>query len=59
MMKKINPIELKPMQIDAETHEIIRLDAARQSSKPNTVVFMRDVIAQCARKLNKKYKYIK
>ncbi len=52
-------MERKPIQVDDRAHEIIRLEAVRQSMKPNTVITMRDVITQLAEKLNRKYKLVK
>ena len=48
----------KPIQVDEKTNEIIRREAIRQSSKPNTIVSMGSVVAQFAQKLNKKYKFL-
>jgi len=47
-------LETKLVRIDNKTHEIIRLEALRQSMKPNTVISMGDVIAQYAEKLARK-----
>jgi len=46
----------KPIQVDDHSHEIIRLEAVRQSMKPNCVVTMGDVIRQLAQRLNKRHK---
>ncbi len=45
-------MERKPIQVDDETHEMVRLEALRQSlSDPNrNSVSMGDVIAQWAKK---------
>ena len=51
-------MERKPIQVDDLTHEIFRLEAVRQSMKPNTVVSMGDVLTQLAKKLNKKHKHL-
>ena len=51
-------MERKPIQVDDRTHEIIRLEAVRQSTKPNNATSMCDVVAQFAERLNKKHKYI-
>ena len=49
----------KLIRVDEWTAEIIRLDAIRQSSTPNTLVTRGGVLRQFAKKLNKKHKYIK
>jgi len=51
--------ERKPIQVDKDTNEIIRLEAVRQSMKPNCVISMGDVIRQLAQRLNKKHKLIR
>jgi hypothetical protein len=45
--------ETKLIRVDNETHEIIRLEAVRQSLRPNTAVSMGDIIKQLAKKLQK------
>ena len=52
-------MERKPIQVDDKTHEIIRLEAVRQSLKPNTATSMRDVIRQLAEELNRKYNLLR
>ena len=44
-------MERKPIQVDDETHEVVRLEALRQSlsDKDRNSVSMGDVIAQWAR----------
>lgn len=49
----------KPIQVDDHTHEIIRLEAVRQSMKPNCAVSMRDIVRQLAERLNKRHKLVK
>lgn len=49
----------KPIQVDERTNEIIRLEAVRQSMRPNRVISMGNVIRQLAEKLNKKHKLLK
>lgn len=46
------------IRISPRTKEIIRLEAARQSTRPSTVVSMGEVIAQYAEKLNKKHRLL-
>lgn len=57
--KPKNEVATKLLKIDDFTHEVYRRDAIRQSSKPNTVICMKDIARQNAERLNKKYKYIK
>ena len=46
------------IRVTKETHEILRREAVRQSMKPNTAISIGEVVAQYAKKLNKKHKFI-
>ena len=46
-------METKLIRVDEITHELIRLEAIRQSLRPHTAVSMGDVIARLAQGLKK------
>ncbi len=48
----------KVIRIDEWSHEIFRLEAHRQSMKPNTAITVGIVLRQYAEKLNKKHKFV-
>jgi len=50
-------METKLVRIDEWSHEIFRLEASRQSMKPNTAITIGIVLRQYAEKLNKKHKF--
>ena len=52
-------METKLVRIDEWSHEIFRLEASRQSMKPNTAVHVGIVLRQYAEKLNKKHKFVR
>jgi hypothetical protein len=49
----------KPIQVDVETHEILRLEALRLGFKRGENVTMGEIIADFAEKLNKKHSHVK
>jgi len=44
----------KLIRVDNATHELIRLEAVRQSMRPNTVISIGEIVRRMAKKLSKK-----
>lgn len=55
----IGQSDVKLIRIDAETHEIIRMWAIKQSFTKNKVISMGEVFRQYAKRINRKHKLLK
>lgn len=52
-------MESKLIRVDGETHEILRLEALRQTFKKTMVISVAEVLRRYAKAINKKHKLLK